>query len=407
MTLPQIAAVVVAAGRGIRVGGDTPKQYRRVGGQAVLTRTLAALAAHPGVTRIQVVIATDAAAFYGECLDDLEPAARDKLARPVEGGATRQASVRAGLEALARAGAPDLVLVHDAARPFVDAGLIDRAIAAAGHHGAAVPGVPVSDTIKVVEPDGRVRETPKREDLRAVQTPQAFRFALLAEAHGRAAAEGLDGFTDDGALAEWAGLPVAVFPGDLRNRKITQAADLVEADRAFTPPSESDSAMTLLTRLGTGFDVHAFTEGDHVWLGGVRIPADRGVLAHSDGDVVLHALTDAILGALADGDIGVHFPPSDPRWRGASSDQFLADAVRRVAERGGVIDHLDITVLAEAPRIGAHREAIRARIAEIAGVPLSAVSIKATTTEKLGFVGRAEGLAAQAAATIRLPEARA
>jgi 2-C-methyl-D-erythritol 4-phosphate cytidylyltransferase/2-C-methyl-D-erythritol 2,4-cyclodiphosphate synthase len=410
LTLPQIAAVVVAAGRGIRVGGDTPKQYRRVGGQAVLTRTLAALAAHPGVTRIQVVIAADAAAFYDECLGDLGPGARGKLARPTEGGATRQASVRAGLEALARDGAPDLVLVHDAARPFVDAGLIDRAIDAAERHGAAVPGVPVSDTIKVVEPDGRVRETPKRESLRAVQTPQAFRFAGLRAAHGRAVAEGLDGFTDDGALAEWAGLPVAVFPGDLRNRKITQAADLVEADRAFSPDTgaaQDDPAMTLLTRLGTGFDVHAFTEGDHVWLGGVRIPADRGVLAHSDGDVVLHALTDAILGALADGDIGVHFPPSDPRWRGASSDQFLADAVRRVTERGGVIDHLDITVLAEAPRIGAHREAIRARIAEIAGVPLSAVSIKATTTEKLGFVGRAEGLAAQAAATVRLPaEAR-
>ncbi|MEN3234655.1 MULTISPECIES: bifunctional 2-C-methyl-D-erythritol 4-phosphate cytidylyltransferase/2-C-methyl-D-erythritol 2,4-cyclodiphosphate synthase [Methylobacterium] len=407
MTLPQIAAVVVAAGRGIRVGGDTPKQYRRVGGQAVLTRTLAALAAHPGVGRIQVVIAPDAAAFYDECLGDLPPAAQAKLARPTQGGATRQASVRAGLAALAREAAPELVLVHDAARPFVDDALIDRAIAAAGTHGAAVPGVPVSDTIKVVEPDGRVRATPERESLRAVQTPQAFRFALLAEAHARAAAEGHDGFTDDGALAEWAGLPVAVFPGDLRNRKITQAADLVEADRAFSPPSESDPAMTLLTRLGTGFDVHAFTEGDHVWLGGVRIPADRGVLAHSDGDVVLHALTDAILGALADGDIGVHFPPSDPRWRGASSDQFLADAVRRVSERGGVIDHLDITVLAEAPRIGAHRDAIRSRIAEIAGVPLSAVSIKATTTEKLGFVGRAEGLAAQAAATIRLPEARA
>ena len=407
MTLPQIAAVVVAAGRGIRVGGDTPKQYRRVGGQAVLTRTLAALAAHPGITRIQVVIAADAAAFYDECLGDLPPAAQAKLARPTQGGATRQASVRAGLAALARGAAPELVLVHDAARPFVDDALIDRAIAAAQDHGAAVPGVPVSDTIKVVEPDGRVRATPERESLRAVQTPQAFRFALLAEAHARAAAEGHDGFTDDGALAEWAGLPVAVFPGDLRNRKITQAADLVEADRAFSPPSESDPAMTLLTRLGTGFDVHAFTEGDHVWLGGVRIPADRGVLAHSDGDVVLHALTDAILGALADGDIGVHFPPSDPRWRGASSDQFLADAVRRVSERGGVIDHLDITVLAEAPRIGAHRDAIRTRIAEIAGVPLSAVSIKATTTEKLGFVGRAEGLAAQAAATIRLPEARA
>lgn len=393
------AAVVVAAGRGIRVGGGTPKQYRRVGGKAVLTRTLAALAAHPGIGRVQAVIAPDAAAFYADCLADLDPAAAAKLQPAVEGGATRQDSVRAGLEALERAGAPALVLVHDAARPFVDEALIDRAIAAARAHRAAVPGVPVTDTIKLVDGAERVRETPPREALRAVQTPQAFAFAPLLDAHRRAAAQGLAAFTDDGALAEWAGLRVAVFPGDPRNRKITQAADLDEADRAF-----SGARMTLVTRLGTGFDVHAFTEGDHVWLGGVRIPADRGVLAHSDGDVVLHALTDAILGALADGDIGVHFPPSDPQWRGASSDRFLADAVRRVAERGGVIDHLDITVLAEAPRIGAHREAIRARIAAVAGIPISAVSIKATTTEKLGFVGRAEGLAAQAAATLRLPE---
>ncbi|MEH3143917.1 MAG: bifunctional 2-C-methyl-D-erythritol 4-phosphate cytidylyltransferase/2-C-methyl-D-erythritol 2,4-cyclodiphosphate synthase [Methylobacterium frigidaeris] len=417
--MSQTAAVVVAAGRGIRVGGGTPKQYRRVAGKAVLTRTLAALAAHPDLARIQPVIAADAAAFYGECLADLPEAVRARIAAPVEGGATRQISVRAGLEALARAGAPDHVLVHDAARPFVDRALIDRAIAAARAHRAAVPGVGVSDTIKIVDPDGRVRQTPPRDSLRAVQTPQAFAFAALVEAHRAAAAEGLDAFTDDGALAEWAGLPVFVFEGDLRNRKITQATDLDEADRAFTAPAfaadaaslpspaPDGDAMTLLTRLGTGFDVHAFTEGDHVWLGGVRIPADRGVLAHSDGDVVLHALTDAILGALADGDIGVHFPPSDPRWRGASSDQFLADAVRRVRERGGVIDHLDVTVLAEAPRVGAHREAIRARIAEVAGVPVSAVSIKATTTEQLGFVGRAEGLAAQAAATLRLPAGEA
>ncbi|MFE1602069.1 bifunctional 2-C-methyl-D-erythritol 4-phosphate cytidylyltransferase/2-C-methyl-D-erythritol 2,4-cyclodiphosphate synthase [Methylobacterium sp. ID0610] len=412
--MSETAAVVVAAGRGIRVGGGTPKQYRRVGGKAVLTRTLEALARHPGLARIQVVIAPDAAAFYGECLGDLAPGHAAKLLPPVEGGATRQLSVRAGLEALAGAGAPSLVLVHDAARPFVDAALIDRAVAAARAHRAAVPGIPVTDTIKRIDPQGLVVETPPREALRAVQTPQAFAFAPLLDAHRSAAAQGLDGFTDDGALAEWAGLPVALFEGDVRNRKITQAADLDEADRAFGGAAASDDAaapaslasgasMTLVTRLGTGFDVHAFTEGDHVWLGGVRIPADRGVLAHSDGDVVLHALTDAILGALADGDIGVHFPPSDPRWRGASSDQFLADAVARVAARGGVIDHLDVTVLCEQPRIGPHREAIRARIAEVAGVPVSAVSIKATTTEKLGFVGRAEGLAAQAAATIRLP----
>ncbi|GJD95395.1 bifunctional 2-C-methyl-D-erythritol 4-phosphate cytidylyltransferase/2-C-methyl-D-erythritol 2,4-cyclodiphosphate synthase [Methylobacterium iners] len=404
------AAVVVAAGRGIRIGGDTPKQYRRVGGQAVLTRTLAALAAHDSILRIQPVIAPDAAAFYRACLADLDPPSRAKLEEPVEGGATRQQSVRAGLEALARSGGPALVLVHDAARPFVDGTLIDRAIAAGRDHQAAVPGVAVSDTIKVVAAlapgIGHVRETPARESLRAVQTPQAFAFAPLLDAHRRAAGAGLDAFTDDGALAEWAGLDVVVFEGDVRNRKITQAADLIAADRDFStiPRIEAPAMTTYVTRLGTGFDVHAFTEGDHIWLGGVKIPVDRGVLAHSDGDVALHALTDALLGAIAEGDIGTHFPPSDEKWRGASSDRFLAHAVALVRERGGRIDHLDVTVLAETPRIGAHREAIRARIAAICGVPLTSVSIKATTTEKLGFVGRAEGLAAQAAATVRLPE---
>ena len=382
----------------------------------MLTRTLAALAGSAQIARIQPVIAADAQDFYRECLAELEPAQRAKLAEPVPGGATRQQSVRAGLEGLARIGAPDLVLVHDAARPFVDEGLIGRAIAAGDAHGAAVPGVAVTDTIKRVEAIapgiGRVHETPAREALRAVQTPQSFRFAALLDAHRRALDAEQDGFTDDGALAEWAGLSVVVFEGDARNRKITQAADLIEADRAFSGRASSGSASaiseepmtTYVTRLGTGFDVHAFTEGDHVWLGGVKIPADRGVLAHSDGDVALHALTDALLGAIADGDIGTHFPPSDEKWRGAASDQFLAHACELVRARGGKIDHLDVTVLAEAPRIGQHREAIRARIAEVAGVPLSSVSIKATTTEKLGFVGRAEGLAAQAAATVRLPE---
>jgi len=408
-----VAAVVVAAGRGIRIGGGTPKQYRRVGGQAVLTRTLAALAAQDAIDRIQPVIAADAADFFQTCLQELEAGLRGKIAEPVEGGATRQLSVRAGLEALAGA-APEIVLVHDAARPYVDAPLIARAIAAGRDHGAAVPGVPVTDTVKrvvdIAPGIGQVHETPPREHLRAVQTPQAFVFGPLLGAHRDAAAQGLDGFTDDGALAEWAGLPVVVFAGDIVNRKITQPADLIEADRAFaagsaeTPAPGARAMTSYVTRLGTGFDVHAFTTGDHVWLGGVKIPADRGVLAHSDGDVALHALTDALLGAIADGDIGTHFPPSEERWRGASSDQFLAHACELVRARGGRIVHLDITVLAEAPRIGKHREEIRARIAAIAGVPLSAVSIKATTTEKLGFVGRAEGLAAQAAATVRLPD---
>ncbi|GLS43080.1 bifunctional 2-C-methyl-D-erythritol 4-phosphate cytidylyltransferase/2-C-methyl-D-erythritol 2,4-cyclodiphosphate synthase [Methylobacterium brachythecii] len=409
---PLTAAVVVAAGKGLRIGGDLPKQYRRVGGQAVLTRTLAALAGHPGIDRIQPVIAPDAAAFYRECLADLTPDLGKKLSEPVPGGATRQQSVRAGLEALAAGGAtPDLVLVHDAARPYVATDLIDRAIQAGREHGAAVPGVAVTDTIKLVEPIapgiGRVHETPTREALRAVQTPQSFGYPALIAAHRRAAEEGRDGFTDDGALAEWAGLSVVVFEGDAANRKITQPSDLIDADRSFSRDATAVSVSTMTTlvsRLATGFDVHKFGPGDHVWLGGVKIPADRGVIAHSDGDVVLHALTDALLGTIADGDIGTHFPPSDEQWRGAASDQFLAHAVELVRAKGGKIDHLDITVLAEAPRIGKHRDAIRARIAEIAGIPISCVSIKATTTETLGFVGRAEGLAAQAAASVRLPE---
>ena len=416
---PVTAAIVVAAGRGLRVGGETPKQYRRVGGLPVLARTLSALCRHEELDLIQPVIAPDAAAFYRDCLAELDPAHRSKIAEPVNGGATRQQSVHAGLEALAKAEhVPNLVLVHDAARPFIATDLIARAVATGRKYGAAVPGLAVTDTIKrieAIEPGiGRVQETPARESLRAVQTPQAFGFETLIAAHRRAKSEGLDGFTDDGALAEWAGLPVVVFEGDADNRKITQASDLIEADRTFsarhapisgTSMTTSGTSMTTyVTRLGTGFDVHAFTSGDHVWLGGVKIPADRGVLAHSDGDVVLHALTDALLGAIADGDIGTHFPPSDEQWRGASSDRFLAHAVGLIRAKGGKIDHLDITVLAEAPRIGQHREAIRARIAEIAGVPLCNVSIKATTSEKLGFVGRAEGLAAQAAATVRLPE---
>jgi 2-C-methyl-D-erythritol 4-phosphate cytidylyltransferase/2-C-methyl-D-erythritol 2,4-cyclodiphosphate synthase len=233
----EAAAVVVAAGRGIRIGGDVPKQYRRVGGQAVLTRTLAALAAHDGIVTIQPVIAPDAEAFYHECVADLPAAAREKLRAPVPGGATRQLSVRAGLEALEHA-APDLVLVHDAARPHVDTALIDRALAAGRDYGAAVPGIAVTDTVKRVEAVapgiGRVVETPDRADLRAVQTPQAFVFRRLLDAHRAAGAEGLDGFTDDGALAEWAGLPVVVFDGDPRNRKITQPSDLIDADRDFS-----------------------------------------------------------------------------------------------------------------------------------------------------------------------------
>jgi 2-C-methyl-D-erythritol 4-phosphate cytidylyltransferase/2-C-methyl-D-erythritol 2,4-cyclodiphosphate synthase len=309
--------------------------------------------------------------------------------------------VRNGLEALAGLN-PELILVHDAARPFAGSDLIDRAIEAAERWNAAVPGTPVTDTIKVIGDRSEVLSTPDRETLRAIQTPQAFRFPPLLDAHRKAAASNLHSFTDDGSLAEWAGLPVHVFEGEPGNIKLTHPADFQEAERRL-----KGGQMTCVTRLGTGFDVHAFGEGDHIWLGGIKVPHDRGVIAHSDGDVILHALTDAILGALADGDIGTHFPPSDPQWRGASSDRFLAQAVELVRKRSGIVDHLDTTLLCEKPRLGPYREAMRQRVAEIAGLRLDQVSLKATTTEKLGFTGRGEGIAAQAAATIRLPEVSA
>ena len=318
------------------------------------------------------------------------------LLPPVHGGATRQASVRAGLEALARH-RPDLVLVHDAARPFASRGL-DHARDRRPRPRAArrFRPSPVADTVKTVDATGCVTGTLDRAHLRMVQTPQAFAFAPLLDAHRRAAAAGRDDFTDDAALAEWAGLKVTMFEGEAGNVKLTTDEDFSRAELAKLAALGD-------VRTGFGFDVHPFGDGDHVMLGGVRIPHARGLSGHSDADVVLHALVDAILGALADGDIGVHFPPSDPQWRGASSDRFLAFAVERVRARGGRIAHLDVTIVCEAPRIGPHRDAMRARIAEIAGIPIERVAVKATTSEKLGFTGRGEGMAAFATATVRLP----
>jgi 2-C-methyl-D-erythritol 4-phosphate cytidylyltransferase/2-C-methyl-D-erythritol 2,4-cyclodiphosphate synthase len=383
-----VAAIVVAAGRGVRAGGEIPKQYRTVAGTPVIRPSLALFAAHDAVALVQPVVnMADRSLYEGAAAGlDVLPA--------VAGGATRQASVRAGLEALAPK-APAIVLVHDAARPFASAALVSRAIAAAAESGAAIPALPVTDTVKRVEA-GRVAETLDRSVLCTVQTPQAFAFPLLIDAHRRAAAAGRDDFTDDAALAEWAGIGVSVFAGEAANVKLTTPDDFARAE------AERLAALADV-RTGSGFDVHAFGEGDHVMLGGVRIPHTRGVVGHSDADVALHALTDAVLGALADGDIGHHFPPSDPRWRGASSDRFLAFAVERVRARGGIVAHLDVTVVCEAPRVGPHRDAIRARIAEIAGVALERVAVKATTSEALGFTGRREGLVAMATATIRLP----
>ena len=396
---PRVAIVVVAAGSGSRASaaGEAPKQYRRLAGRAVLARTLDVFLAHPAVTRVVVAIGASHQDLWTEATADLR--ADPRLAAPVSGGATRQASVLAGLRALAL-DAPDLVLVHDAARPFVTADILDRCIARLAEAEGALVAVPVVDTMKRAEPDGRIAATVSRDGLWAAQTPQGFRFAALHAAHEKAAAEGLDGFTDDAAIAEWAGLDVRIVEGDAANLKITTNADLARAEARIMLDR---FAATADIRVGSGYDVHAFTEGSGVTLCGVTIPFDRKLLGHSDADVAMHALTDAILGAIGDGDIGAHFPPSQAEWKGCDSAVFLRDAVERVEKRGGMLAHVDITIVAEAPKVGPHREAMRTRLAEILGIAIDRVAVKATTNEKLGFVGRQEGIAALATATVRLP----
>jgi 2-C-methyl-D-erythritol 4-phosphate cytidylyltransferase/2-C-methyl-D-erythritol 2,4-cyclodiphosphate synthase len=386
----RVAAVVVAAGRGTRTGLDYPKQYKVLGSSPMVRESLRAFTTHAEVDLVLAVIHPDDGARFAAAAAGL------KIAEPVPGAATRQGSVRAGLESLVKE-APEIVLVHDAARPFTSAALVSRAIAAAATHGAAIPGMPVTDTVKLVDAQGTITATLDRAAMRTVQTPQAFRYPLLLEAHRRAVAAGRDDFTDDGALVEWAGLKVSVFAGEAGNIKMTTADDFARAER--------DAQATLSDiRTGIGYDIHAFDAGgDHVWLGGIKIPHTRKLSGHSDADVALHALVDAILGALADGDIGVHFPPSDEKWRGASSDRFLAFAVERVKQRGGMVAHLDVAIVCEAPKVNPRRDEMRRRIAEIAGISIDRVGIKATTNEKLGALGKEEGIAAYATATIRLP----
>jgi 2-C-methyl-D-erythritol 4-phosphate cytidylyltransferase / 2-C-methyl-D-erythritol 2,4-cyclodiphosphate synthase len=382
------AAILVAAGRGLRAGAGGPKQYRSVGGRTVIHRALAAFAEHPEVAIVQPVVNPDDIAAFNAAVSD------QRYALPVNGGATRQGSVLAGLEALVPH-QPDIVLIHDAARPFVSAEVISRAIQSANKTGAAIPVVPVTDTIKQVTASGDITATPDRAALRIAQTPQTFKFDVILDAHRRAARERSD-FTDDAAIAEWAGLTVTTFEGDVANMKLTTPEDFVREEARL-------AAALGDIRTGTGYDVHAFGDGDHVWLCGLRVPHTKGFLAHSDGDVGLHALVDAVLGALADGDIGSHFPPSDMKWKGASSDQFLKYAIERVIARGGRIANLEVTMICERPKIGPLRDPMRARIAEISGVDISRIAVKATTSERLGFTGREEGIAATASATIRLP----
>lgn len=381
----QIVALVVAAGSGSRAGGDLPKQYRRIGGTAMLAHAIDRLR-HPAIDAIRVVIGADQGDLYRDAIGDRA------LPAPFAGGATRQASVRAGLEAIAAEGGADKILIHDAARPFLPATVIERLVAALDEADGAVPALPVVDSLAL----GRdaLGDPVSRDALLRVQTPQAFDFNAILEAH-RSYSEAEDA-TDDAQVARAAGLRVATVAGDASLDKLTFEEDFARAEQRL--------AAALVARTGLGFDVHAFAAGRELWLGGIKVPHDRGLAGHSDADVVLHALTDALLGAIGEGDIGDHFPPSDPQFRGAASSTFLIHARELIAARGGRVDHVDITIMCEAPKIGPHRLAMRQSVAALLRLPVHKISIKATTTERLGFTGRGEGMAAQAIATVRIPE---
>lgn len=382
MTLPCIA-LVVAAGRGTRFGGPLPKQYRDLPGGMVLGHTLRALGGHPRVDAVRVVIHPDDRPLYDRAAAGLDGI---HLLDPVPGGASRQDSVRLGLESLEGID-PETVLIHDAARPRVAPAITDGVLDALAEAPGAIPALPVVDTIKRGS-DGVIAATVDRSGLFRAQTPQGFRFHAILAAHRAVAGQEL---TDDAAVAEAAGLAVRLVAGEEANVKITTEPDLMRMARDMAPPD---------FRTASGFDVHRFGAGDHVMVGGVAIPHDQGLEGHSDADVCLHALTDALLGTVGAGDIGALFPPSEARWKGAASSLFIAEAVRQVTLAGGTLRHVDVTIICQKPRIGPHRVAIRDSIADLLGLAAARVSVKATTTEGLGFTGRGEGMAVQATATV-------
>jgi 2-C-methyl-D-erythritol 4-phosphate cytidylyltransferase/2-C-methyl-D-erythritol 2,4-cyclodiphosphate synthase len=378
-------ALIVAAGQGSRVGSTIPKQYLPIAGRSVLAHAVDALAGHDAIDEVRVVIGPGQDDLYGQAIG------QRMLPPRVTGGATRRDSVANGLAAIAG----DRVLIHDAARPFLPHIVIDRLLDALDRAPGAVPVLPVADTL--AEGGAMLGAVVPRDGLARVQTPQAFRLDAIRAAH--AAWDPAREATDDAQIARAAGLDILTVEGSPMLDKLTVPSDFEAAERRLAP--------TLVSRTALGFDVHAFSEGDGVWLGGVRIPHGRALAGHSDADVALHAVTDALFGTIGDGDIGSHFPPSDPQWRGAPSHLFLAHARDRVVQAGGRIDHVDLTIICEEPKVGPHRAVIRASIAHILGIEEAKISVKATTTERLGFTGRREGIAAQAAATVRLPEPKA
>ena len=391
------AALIVAAGRGRRVGGYPPKQYRPLRGRAVLAHGVRRFAAHPGIDRVRVVIDPDDRPLYDEAMRAHADAPAGTLLAPIGGGESRQESVRLGLESLCDT-APDTVLIHDGARPLVSAAVIDGVLGALAAHDGAIPALAMSDSLlRAPHGGGVVAGTAPRDGLWRAQTPQGFRYRAILEAHRAARGARL---SDDAAVAARAGLRVVLSGGAEDNLKITTEDDLARASRVLAHRAQGAACET---RVGMGFDVHRFGPGDRVMLCGVAVPHERGVIGHSDGDVALHALVDALLGALAAGDIGTHFPPSDEAWRDADSARFVAHALDLLAQRKAVIGHVDLTLICQRPRIGPYREAMVARLAALLGLTPDRIGLKATTTEGLGFTGRGEGIAAQAVATIRLP----
>ena len=377
-------ALLVAAGSGTRAGGDVPKQYRAVAGRPLLAHAIAALR-HPLIDQIHVVIGEGQERLFADATADFA------LAPPIIGGAERRTSVLNGLEAVAAHGGATNILIHDAARPFLPAATLEALVDELGRSEGVVPVLPVVDTLS--RRDQRLGPVVDRDGLVRVQTPQAFHFDAILNAHRGWTG---DAATDDAQIARAAGIEVSTIAGDMMLEKLTFEEDFRRAEQRL--------AGTLVSRTGMGFDVHSFEEGEGVWMGGIRIPYSRKLKGHSDADVVLHAITDALLGAIGAGDIGQHFPPSDPQWRGAASSRFIDYARSLIEARGGRIDHVDATIICEAPKIGPHRDAIRASLAALLRLPPARISIKATTTERLGFTGRGEGIAAQAIATVRLPE---